>query len=324
MSPYQSLSFEGAPGPVVFADAMHKLFAVDLAVEQQDFAAFHSQITAYSGRLLRFAALRFSPHLTRSQQFLRPTRWLVTLQREGVAYVAQGGRSSEIRAGDLFMIDPARPFSIETEHIYTQSMYVEPDSLRRLIPEADALTATAVSCSGGAARVLANFVDELFASANTLDEFQADHLANALPFMLGAAFSSTARQLATAPSRLRALHRQRVSDYLRDNLRDSALDANSVAQAVGLSTRYLYELFAGDKESLMKRVWSQRLEQCRSDLSSPTLAARSIGEIAYSWGFNDVAHFSRSFKQRYGVAPREFRRVATLKPCTPTISPVSE
>lgn len=315
MSPYQSFSFEGTPGPEVFADAMHKLFAVDLAVEQQNFVTFHSQITAYSGRLLRFAALRFSPHTTRSQQFLRPTRWLVTLQREGVAYVSQGGRSSEIHAGDLFMIDPARPFSIETEHIYTQSMYVEPDSLRQLIPEADTLTATAVSCGSGTARVLANFIDEMFASASTLDEFQADHLSNALPYLLGAAFSTAARQLETVPSRLRALHRQRVLDYLRDNLRNSALEANSVAQAVGLSTRYVYELFAGDKESLMKRVWSQRLEQCRSDLSSPALRARSISEIAYSWGFNDVAHFSRSFKQRYGVAPREYRRAATLKLC---------
>jgi AraC-like DNA-binding protein len=33
----------------------------------------------------------------------------------------------------------------------------------------------------------------------------------------------------------------------------------------------------------------------------------SICEIAFSRGFNDSAHFSRSFKDRFGVSPREFR-----------------
>lgn len=310
MTPYQSISFEGAPAPAIFSDAMHRLFAVDLAVEQPDVSSFTSHITAYSGRKLHIAALRFSPHITKSQHFFRPTRWLVTLQREGTAFVMQDGRSSEVKAGDLFLIDPSRPFSIRTDHIYTQSIYLEPDALRRSIPEADTLTATAVSCNDGAAHLFAAFVDQMFSCASTLDEHQADHLAGALPHVLSAALSHTVRKIGTAPSRLRALHRQRVMDYLRDNLRNSTLEAHSVAEAVGLSTRYLYELFAGDGESLMKSVWSQRLEHCRSDLASPALAARSIGEIAYYWGFNDVAHFSRSFKKRFGIAPREFRRDA--------------
>ena len=34
---------------------------------------------------------------------------------------------------------------------------------------------------------------------------------------------------------------------------------------------------------------------------------RTIGEIALSWGFSDLTHFSRAFAQAYRVAPREFR-----------------
>lgn len=317
MTLYQNISIEGAPGPVKFSEAMHKLFAVDLAIEQPDAATFKTQITAYCGRKLRFAALRFSPHYTRSQQFVRATRWLVTLQREGVAWVSQDGRSSVVSAGDLFLIDPSRPFSIQTEYIYTQSIYLEPDALRRLMPEADTLTATAVPCRDGAAGLFAGFVDHLFSCAASLDEQQADHLANALPHALSAALAATAREQVSAPSRIRAIHRQRAMDYLRDNLRNSALDARTIAESIGLSTRYVYEIFEGDGEPLMKRVWSLRLEYCRADLSSAALAARSVGEIAYYWGFNDVAHFSRSFKQRYGMSPRELRRQAASTPLLP-------
>lgn len=310
MTTYQNISFEGAPGPEVFSDAMHRLFAVDLAIEQPEAASFKTQVSAYSGRKLRFAALRFSPHFTRSQQFVRPTRWLVTLQREGTAFVTQDGRSSAVHAGDMFLIDPSRPFSIRTDHIYTHSIYLEPDTLRRLMPEADSLTATAVPCQAGAARLFARFVDDLFGCANGLDEQEADHLADALAHTLGAALQATARTQEAAPSRIRAVHRQRVMEHLRDNLRDSTLDAGAIAASMGLSTRYLYDIFAGDGDPLMKRVWSLRLDQCRQDLASQALRSRSIGEIAYYWGFNDVAHFSRSFKQRFGMSPRDFRRQA--------------
>ena len=35
-----------------------------------------------------------------------------------------------------------------------------------------------------------------------------------------------------------------------------------------------------------------------------------MSDIAFSWGFNDAAHFSRSFKEQYGMSPREFRQQA--------------
>jgi methylphosphotriester-DNA--protein-cysteine methyltransferase len=31
-------------------------------------------------------------------------------------------------------------------------------------------------------------------------------------------------------------------------------------------------------------------------------------EIAFRWGFNDAAHFSRVFKAQYGVSPRQLMR----------------
>lgn len=308
MIPLQRFSIEDLPGTHLFEREMHKLFAVDLAIDQPAASPFRTQVTAYCGRKLRFAALRFSPHHTRSPQFRRPSRWLVTLQREGTAHVAQDGRESTVNAGEMFMIDPSRPFSIETGEILTHSIYLEPDALRRLMPEAEALTATAIACNHGPAGLFGKFVEQLFSIADALDEDAADRLAEALPFVLSAALSSTARHQVTAPSKLQALHRQRILGYVRENLRNNALDAAEIARAVNLSTRYVYELFAGDGQPLMKRIWSERLDRCRSDLTSPTMRSRSIGEVAYYWGFNDVAHFSRAFKQRFGMTPRELRQ----------------
>lgn len=44
------------------------------------------------------------------------------------------------------------------------------------------------------------------------------------------------------------------------------------------------------------------------DLSSPQHARLSISEICFRWGFNGSAHFSRAFREQYGLSPREFRQ----------------
>src|SRR5207245_7988642 len=54
-------------------------------------------------------------------------------------------------------------------------------------------------------------------------------------------------------------------------------------------------------------IRERRLRQCHSDLSDPHLRRKSITEIAFFWGFNDSAHFSRSFKEKFGICPRVFR-----------------
>jgi len=291
-----------------FSEQMERLFAVGLAVSAPEARPFDTQMTAYCGRHLRFAALRFSPHETfSSRRTPEGSRLLVTLQKEGSAVVRQEGRETRVEAGDLVLIDPSRPFSIETGDILTHSVYLERDPLRSVLPELDHLTARAVHAHEGAAALFRGLVDEMFRGAGTLQEDAANRIADALPHVLGAALSGIGAADRALPSRLKRLHKERILRYARENLRDHRMNARSVAEAVELSTRYVYELFEDEPQPLMKWVWTQRLERCRADLAAPALRTRTIGEIAYQWGFNDLAHFSRAFRQRYGMSPRQFR-----------------
>ena len=40
--------------------------------------------------------------------------------------------------------------------------------------------------------------------------------------------------------------------------------------------------------------------------ASPLCARLSISEICFRWGFNELAHFSRAFRNQYGLSPREY------------------
>ncbi|MEZ5653153.1 MAG: helix-turn-helix domain-containing protein [Burkholderiaceae bacterium] len=59
--------------------------------------------------------------------------------------------------------------------------------------------------------------------------------------------------------------------------------------------------------TLADTIRNARLDACRRALADPTQALRSISEIAFAFGFNDAAHFSRSFRARFDCSPREFR-----------------
>ena len=51
----------------------------------------------------------------------------------------------------------------------------------------------------------------------------------------------------------------------------------------------------------------RRLSHCAASLRDPSQAHRSITDICFSYGFNSTSHFSRLFKERFGIAPRDYR-----------------
>jgi acetamidase/formamidase/AraC-like DNA-binding protein len=100
----------------------------------------------------------------------------------------------------------------------------------------------------------------------------------------------------------------RICQTIERKLEDADLTPSRVAQAEGISERYLQKLFGGVGDNFSHYVRERRLQRAWADLSNPAEANRSISEIAYRYGFGDSAHFSRSFRQRFGMSPREFRQ----------------
>jgi AraC-like DNA-binding protein len=105
-------------------------------------------------------------------------------------------------------------------------------------------------------------------------------------------------------------HLQRLCQTIETLLPDPDLSLRRVADEEGVSPRYVQKLFASADETFSHYLRTRRLERCRTDLASPQHARLSISEICFRWGFNGSAHFSRAFRDQYGVSPREFRQGA--------------
>ena len=62
-------------------------------------------------------------------------------------------------------------------------------------------------------------------------------------------------------------------------------------------------------EPVSAYILRRRLEECAHQLASQDWDTYSVTEIAREWSFVNRAHFSRVFKKRFGVSPREYRRL---------------
>ena len=96
-------------------------------------------------------------------------------------------------------------------------------------------------------------------------------------------------------------------DYIDGHVRDPNLSVQTLAERIGVTTRYLQLLFAEAGECVSEYIKRERLRGCLLDLRDTGLDQQSITEIAFSWGFNSAAHFSSSFKKEFGLSPRDCR-----------------
>jgi AraC-like DNA-binding protein len=108
----------------------------------------------------------------------------------------------------------------------------------------------------------------------------------------------------------RASHLKRICQKIETLLHDPDLSLAQISAEHGVSPRYVQKLFTQNDQTFSGYLRVRRLARCHSDLISPVYAQLSISEIGFRWGFNDAAHFSRSFREQYGTSPREHRQTA--------------
>lgn len=113
----------------------------------------------------------------------------------------------------------------------------------------------------------------------------------------------------TAQTQREAL-KDRILAYIALNLPDPGLSVDHIAQALNCSKRHLHNAFANDQDTLASHILRLRLQACVRELRQGGPQARPITDIALSWGFSNLSHFSRAFREYTGCSPSEFRRAA--------------
>jgi acetamidase/formamidase/AraC-like DNA-binding protein len=142
---------------------------------------------------------------------------------------------------------------------------------------------------------------------------------NLLDLLVTLAHRLSAPDASNSATQAAILHR--ICQTIERRLDDPELVPARLAQAEGISERYLQKLFEGVGDKFTHYVRERRLQRAWADLSNPAEAHQSISDIAYRYGFGDSAHFSRTFRHRFGLPPREFRQQEAERVPVPLAAP---
>ncbi|MFE4334350.1 helix-turn-helix domain-containing protein [Streptomyces sp. NPDC056831] len=231
----------------------------------------------------------------------------VALQSTGCAQVEQDGRTTELRAGDIGFFETIRPFRTTFPERFQLKIFAVP---RNLLGRSEAdlrqLTARAVRPSGGLPALLAPLLERLADTSEAYATPVGERLAEGvLDLMAATAADRLGEDTAVLPGADRVLL-LRIKTFIRWHLSDSGLAPRAVAQAHGISVRYLHRLFEAEDTTVCQWIRELRLHECRRELVARAPGSVSLGQVARRWGFTSPARFSRAFHSSFGLSPTDW------------------
>ncbi|WGS55257.1 helix-turn-helix domain-containing protein (plasmid) [Paraburkholderia sp. D15] len=284
------VSLEGGSGkPVPDFDA--NLRQVDYSL----FSASHIETNAHW-------TLR-TPHAIRQDNRDSIVACLIT---KGTGYTFQGTDCVAHAPGDIVIYDVGRPFG----HGFHGDMAMTALSIPREIFEASVVPwrgfIKADRLGGITNWVFQQIHEVLTTPAVSRDARMKAQISVRVLDLLRSIMNVSSNDLVAAKSTIKALCRAKT--YIEGHLAEESLSWHSVSHAIGISPRHLARVFEKEGITVTRYIWTQRLEQCRADLSDPAMNHIAIGEIALRWGFSSDAHFSRSYRICFGETPTATRK----------------
>jgi AraC-like DNA-binding protein len=236
----------------------------------------------------------------------------IVLQITGKSVIQQQHRVARLQPGHWSVCDSAQPYTLTSPGASQRLLLLMPhDCLDGDIDLKD-ITIRSFSGTAGVGRLVFTIAGWIVDELASIHSERADVLAKTITQIINLAIHEkcSPRSAEAAPGTLG----ERIRSYVADHLRDPHLCLDSIAKHLNSSKRSLHRAVSNSSSSIHDLIWHQRLDRCRRDLLAPSNSRQSIAEIAHSWGFKNLTHFSQAFRERFGVSAREARRsVLTLE-----------
>jgi AraC family transcriptional regulator, positive regulator of tynA and feaB len=228
------------------------------------------------------------------------------VQLAGHGFGSQDGRDLALRPGDLVLYDMTRPFRLAFSGSFVRTTLIFPRAaLLRRLGAAERFIGTSIDGTVGVGGMLSPLVRELPSRLETIPVSVRERFADNLLDLIATALLSDGEGALLSTGMTLVHAKLWIERHIGE-----ALSAERIAAGCRISARHLNRLFEREGTSLMRYVWNRRLTRCHRDVTDPVMRGRAVGEIAFAAGFNDLSHFSRAYRARYGCTPRDARRAS--------------
>jgi AraC family transcriptional activator of tynA and feaB len=233
----------------------------------------------------------------------------LNLYLRGRSRVSQAGLSAEVANGRLLMFCSDSAFELEQPDPIELLSLAVPQELLQHEFDLGACSPLLIAESAPALllasqmRALADWQEDLSqANATPISDCLIGILRAALPSAISGADPSTGHRFL----------RRGIRQLVERRYADPGFSAKRAADELGISVRTLHAWLARDGQTFGACLMDYRLQRAHAILGIVSSEVHLI-EVALQCGFLSAAHFTRSFKARYGLPPSGFRKQALLR-----------
>lgn len=304
---YSTDTFSNGERERAWQDALTQISLPEARV--QDHSEFHGDVSAIVSPLgIEFSRVSSSPQtISGACRATPPSLWLA-VPVEGVFQFNDGADLVQLRSGDILYGPAGRDSTLKLPEHFVMLYIRIPQSV--LYPRLLNLQVLPPGTLTGRLAVDRIFSGLLRAIVDDLDALTDDEIRPVEVALSEFVVASLAESAALSCFDVAgASNFHRVLQAIELQLGDGDLTLHRIADQQRVSTRYIQKLLQQAGTSFSQYLRQRRLEHCQADLASNKHRHLSISEICFRWGFNDAAHFSRSFGAKYGMTPRAYRQI---------------
>jgi AraC family transcriptional regulator, positive regulator of tynA and feaB len=270
-----------------------------------------NEMTIYSGESIRLSIINSNSitikRLPQEPSLISQDAYFGVILLTGEYLLEQNNREVFLKPGDMTIYDATRPHRIYCPGSFSKLIISIPRKLMQdRLAGVEHCTALHIKSEQGAGNVASQFIQSMAKEAGRVSPVTFDAISESSLDLFTLAVNSVRPQNHNL-SRSRSLSLFRIKEFIARNITDPLLDTAAIEAGTGLTARYINELFHLEDMSLMRYVWDTRLTHCHKTLCNAEHFSYRVSEVALQWGFNDLSHFSRAFKKKFGVTPRDVR-----------------
>jgi AraC-like DNA-binding protein len=295
---------------------------VRLECELEKRSPFHGLLEAGAVGDLHVARVKSSPQVVNRTRELAEQASeafvLLSIQTRGKTFIQQGKNETMLTPGCIAFYDTARPYTLSLPNDFDQIvLHLPRDLVEKNAPGGLDHMAEKLNASNPFAQAILALAPQLLRVATAAPTILAQRTAAAAIDLIALALASLAndketmqgtnRDSAVLTSASADSIVWRARDAISQHIDDTNFNPAALAAQVKVSLRSLQEVFKAQGTTPSDCIWEMRLEYARNLLSTQQNQQDSITTLAYRAGFSDIAHFSRRFRQRFGVSPKEYR-----------------
>lgn len=236
---------------------------------------------------------------------------VLMLVRSGTIWHRQLGRTAETGPGYMLLIDSRQDYHVRyTNSSACLTVRVPTALLRDALGMPERYCGIAIDGRRGLNALLSDFLFSTWRRAESFSNREERTISTRVTETMAALCGSVTDQ-AMACASAGSLHFERARRYIQSRLSDPDLTPADIASSLRISTSHLHAVMRSHDTSAGRQILGQRLDRCRDALTDPRRLGHTITRIALDWGFTDAAHFTKVFKARFGLTPRQHRCRAT-------------